>query len=494
MTAPNPIPSGSDLDARRQSKKPDAPPTLPALWSATVLLSPFGDSVSPLSNYSQLVVGTIECSYTSAESWMRVALLLTKDQRYFEFIFKTATDSEEAQHSTWYWIDSTPQGHVSSIYGPFQTTLQVPVPTFFSDKNAQWGNVYPLMCTDSNPTGIDCDHWILPSPGSTDHGSWYAFRKRTGNPFRVFMMDSTNPLMLPILGSYYIANLPTFTPNVVSNTTKSTIESIRGGAAKPVEYWNPMVTQQDIHRAMAFPLASAACTPKDIQAVLPGFTAIPSAAVLPRWSDRTYIEGWTIGTDFVPYFTRVCYLWTGKADSKQQTVFIGLGTNTGQSTYKVRSDTCLNMVGTVQPYYEWQDGTNSWVFKQCLPNNPPVGLPKPDWVSRDNGVIMGQIRGNQDFGLAADQAINVIAAQLPRGGGELAIFWLWFLEDGTGMLFTEGNYMNPLSHNLQLIDYNVFVQNADLTQNDFTNPCAPAGNLQAAASVDSAHGHSTFPG
>jgi hypothetical protein len=26
----------------------------------------------------------------------------------------------------------------------------------------------------------------------------------------------------------------------------------------------------------------------------------------------------------------------------------------------------------------------------------------------------------------------------------LAIFWLWFLEKGIGMLFSEGNYMNPL--------------------------------------------------
>ena len=32
--------------------------------------------------------------------------------------------------------------------------------------------------------------------------------------------------------------------------------------------------------------------------------------------------------------------------------------------------------------------------------------------------------------------------------------------------------MNPLSHNLQLIDYNLFMQNAAVTQLDFSNPCA----------------------
>jgi hypothetical protein len=39
------------------------------------------------------------------------------------------------------------------------------------------------------------------------------------------------------------------------------------------------------------------------------------------------------------------------------------------------------------------------------------------------------------------------------------------------VLFTEGNYMNPLSHNLQLIDYTLFVQNSGITQQDFSNPC-----------------------
>ena len=76
----NPIPAGSDLAAKWQSSKPLIVPTLPTAWMATVMLSPFGDSVSPLRNYSQLVVGTVESSFTPAESWMRVRLFLTQDQ------------------------------------------------------------------------------------------------------------------------------------------------------------------------------------------------------------------------------------------------------------------------------------------------------------------------------------------------------------------------------------------------------------------------------
>jgi hypothetical protein len=163
--------------------------------------------------------------------------------------------------------------------------------------------------------------------------------------------------------------------------------------------------------------------------------------------NMTYIEGWTIGTDFIPYYTRVFYLWTGDAYSKQQTVFIGLGVNAGQGSYLQRTDSCLNTRETDQPYYAWS--SNQWLLNQCLPKIPGVGLPYPNWVSRDGGVVMGMITGNPAFGLTPEQSLNLIAAQLPRGGGELATFWLWFTGEGDGVLFTEGNYMNPLSHNLQ---------------------------------------------
>jgi hypothetical protein len=487
MTAPNPIPAGSRLDAERASKKPDRAPLLPAAWTATVLLSPFGDSISPLPNGSQFVVGRIECSSAATENWMRAVLYLTQNQRFCEFVFVTADPDGATEERHWYWIDSSTSGAISNIYGPFPTTLRVPGPSFFA--NALWGNSYPLMCTDTNKEGIDCNHWLLPLPGPPGHGSWCSFRRNTGQLFRILMVDSTNPLMLPIIGSYFMANLPSFA-NGVSRKAESLMQSIRSKQAEPRrDYWNPMVTQQDVQRAMAFPLASAPCTPHDIEAVISGFSAVQSGVGLPCWSDNTYAEGWSIGADFVPYFTRICYLWTGDAASKQQTLFIGVGARSNENPYSTRSDTCLNTNGTAQPHYEWQSETNDWAFRACIEPAPPVGLPHPDWLARDGAVIMGKIRGNPQFGLEADQTLNLIAAQAPRGGGELAIFWVWFLENGTGTLFTEGNYINPLSHNLQLIDYTLFTGNAGLTQDDFSNPCG--WPEKAIADVCSAHGHFT---
>jgi hypothetical protein len=476
MSSLNPIPAGPDVVSQWQSTKPGSPPALPSSWTTTFMLSPFGDFISPLANYSQIVVGALENYCTPDDGWCRARLYLTKDQRYFDFIFLNAPPGSQPPQSQWYWIDSTPDGKVNKIYGPFNTTLRAVTPTFFSDNHAQWGNTYPLMCSNTNPKGIPCNHWTIPAPGSSDHGSWYALRRDTGALLRLFMIDATNPFMIPILGSFFIANLPTFTPDRVSDATKDLVHKLRTGtAATKIDYWNPMVTQEDIHRAMAAPLASASCTSADIDAVIPGFKAYPAGVPLPVESDKTYIEGWTLGTDFMPYYTRVCYLWTGDAKSKQQTNFIGLGTVAGQGTYLQRTDTCLNTKQTDQPYYEWETASKSWVPKKCLPPIPGVGLPYPDWVARSKGVVVAQVTGNPNFGLGPKEVLHFIAAELLRDASTLAIFWVWFLGDNTGMLFSEGNFVNPISHSLQLIDYTLFQRDANVTQDDFTNPCAVDG-------------------
>ena len=49
--------------------------------------------------------------------------------------------------------------------------------------------------------------------------------------------------------------------------------------------------------------------------------------------------------------------------------------------------------------------------------------------------------------------------------------------------------MNPLSHNLQLIDYSLFMRNADSTQDDFSNRCGWA--TEAPPNLATAHGHFT---
>jgi hypothetical protein len=468
---------------------------LPASWTATVLLSPFGDAKPSLPNYSQLVVGRIDYCWAPTEHWMRTRLHLTQDQTYFDFVF--TSQYHKAETCEWYWIDSTPTGEVNKIYGPLPTGLRIPSPTVFLDMTRasgedalRWGNSYPLMCTDTSPEGIDCDHWI-------GGRRWYSFRRDTGKLFRILTMDSGNPQALPILGSYYLANIATFRRCAVSNSSQELHERIRKGPVRPVASFpkNDMLTQEDIQSAMKDPLASASCTLQDIQAVLPGFVPKPAGVPLPSWTDRVYIEGWTLFNDAVPYRTRVCYLWTGDANSKQQTVLIGEPIDRGPdparpscNAYLTRADACLGPTAGGIAEYEWKCG--KWEWNSNAPG-PDLGLPYPDWLARDKAVVMGQIVGNSDFGLAPCETLNLIAATADKGDGELAIFWVWFLDNGVGMMFSEATFKNSFGH-LEVIDYDLFVRDAPVTQADFSGPFA-AAEAAAKVRVNAVRGHHTAP-
>ena len=60
---------------------------------------------------------------------------------------------------------------------------------------------------------------------------------------------------------------------------------------------------------------------------------------------------------------------------------------------------------------------------------------------------------------------------MPGPEGELSIFWVWFLDNEVGMLFSEAKYLNSLSNIPQLIDYSLFFRDAPITDEDFSNPC-----------------------
>jgi hypothetical protein len=470
MPYPNPIPSGSQLEAQQQKDKPASAPQLPNAWSASVLLTPFGDSTAPLRNSSQLVVARIESATVGAQSWMRVKLYLTQDLTFFDFLFVSVDGPGQSFESDWYWVDSS----TSTIYGPFETSLLVPGPNFLADNAAAWGNRYPLMCTDTNTNGIDCDHWMVPTPGTSDHGSWYAFRRGTENLFRILTIDSTNPVRIPVLGAYFMANVASFQTGISQASNQLVGAVIAGRSVSRPGYWNPMVTQEDIQRALAYPLVAGRCTIEDIQQILPGFAYAPPGTPLPTWTNNTYIEGWALAVDLIPYFTRVCYMWTGDQNSREQAIFIGMGASPGGGSYLKRTDTCLSTIQTDITHFDWVEKPEPWEAQETLPALSGFGMPFPDWIARSGGVIMGQIRGNPDFGLTPDQTLNLIAAKYSPGGGELAIFWAWFLASGAGMLFSEGRYLNPLTHVLQLVDYKLFLRDAPVIASDFPVPRSSA--------------------
>lgn len=85
-----------------------------------------------------------------------------------------------------------------------------------------------------------------------------------------------------ILGSYYLANVPTFTSGGVSGEELSVMRSVQSRlSATTSTTHTPLVTQEDIQTELANPLASAPCSLEQIQALIPGFVPGPTGAPLP---------------------------------------------------------------------------------------------------------------------------------------------------------------------------------------------------------------------
>ena len=448
-----PIPAGTKLTADREAAQPAAAPTLPSQWRAPVLLTPFGDMQPPMERYDQLVVADV--AYNDSERWMRVSLYLIEDQQYFDFLF------EDGQ---WYWLISTPGGPVVGYYGPFTAPLTVPATNFIAAGGGRFGNLYEIM-------GNPCQNWVIPTDDI--HGTWYSFSTVNGALTRIFTFDNDNPVGIPILGSSYLANFADFVVGPVNDAAHAYVHSHEATPAPP-GYENEMLTQEDVQRALAEPLASAPCTLQQIQALIPGLVPTPVGVTLPEWTDQTFIRGWTIGDDFIPYYTLV-YYWYSRGN--QQTRFIGLGLTPGQGDYSDMQSTCLYSFHddpskdyTDMPQYEFTGG--QWQPQCCDGKIPGVGVPRPDFVSATGGQVAAMIVANPAFGLNEGQALNLIRCPFQRGPGEEALFWVWFTADQTGVLFTEANFVRSTDHSLQLIDYSYFERDATwITPDDFTDPC-----------------------
>ncbi len=435
----------------------------PVNWQASFVLSPFGDAAPPMNNYDQLVIAETVCYYDPlVGSFLSVGLYLLEDLQYFNFFFR--------DDGRWYWLISTPEGGPTDYYGPFSTALQPPSPGLLSQ--ALFGGQWPLA-------GTLTDGWVVPTANAeTPHGNWISLRTADQALWRVLNLDSDNPMNLPILGSYFMANtsnFTTFTPPpgvLLPPTLQALLERPPKAEVTPP---SPMVTQRDIQTAMANPLFSAPCTLAQIQALVPGITPPPNPMLpLPQWTNQVYIQGWTIGCDFIPYATQVWYDYNIPC---QRTEFVGYGNVPGQSTYNDRQDTVLYANYTDNPVYQWQVG--AWQFTCCNPVLQGVGAPHPNFLQDADGTIKATIVGNPSFGLQPNETLLITRATMPRPpdpnlGPILSVFWLWFRADWQGVFFSECNYIDPLDHDLVTIDYVGFVQNAPIDpSSDFPDPCAP---------------------
>jgi hypothetical protein len=458
----------SELEAERRSRQPMKRPSLPNHWRASVLLSPFGDGKPPMRNHSQLCVADISYRHAHRVRVLRCRLHLLEDLTYFDWLFVSGPFG-----TRWYWLVGEPGRPITGWYGPFDTPLEVPEPDFLVRRQARFGNAWSI-------SGIMTDGWVVPTDDPPTRGSWFSFRRDNARLMRLLNIDCGNPLRMPVLGAFFLANVAEFTAST-SPELEEICEAVASAPQGKVALDNPLATQRDIQAAIADPLSVATCTIAQIQSLIPGLSPPPARPPgLPQWTDKTFIQGWSIGLHCTPYYTEIHYWW---ARRRQRSMFVGWGPGPGQGTYFYRLDMVLYADYTTLPAYEWKG--QDWEKVACLPCTADIGVPRPDFA--DMGKIKATIEGNKHFGLEKGRKLFVIAAEMPRDQDTLSIFWLWFTDDQKGVLFSECEIAQELKHALQVIDYVVFDQNADTHVDDtsFADPCyVPACTGEVASAVE----------
>jgi hypothetical protein len=418
---------------------------LPAIWNAPVLLTPFGGAVvSAFPDGDQLVIGNV--TYDASDPnlrLMRVGLYRFESLHYYDFFFATANGQ-----TRWWWLVSDP-GHPERLpaqaIGPFTTTLAVPPPDFLSQTGLKHAGSWEIY-------GRACDAFAGRSHATA--GTWYWFDAGSGDLARIMNIDPANDFQVPILGAYYLVDIPQL--RTLSTSNLADVYRLCAQASPPAAPPWSIVTLPEILAAMAAAPAGASspCTLQQIQALVPGIHPATGGMHPPSWTHRVRGESVQIDKRFDdPLYSQLWYDWNR---GTQVTVFVGKDPSSGAYS---RFDQILPK-GSPGPLvlYAWNGST--WTPSCCYAQGSIVGMPRPDFVR--TGTCRAVLKNNPHLGSLAIWSVRLT----DRQGGWSANFWFWFNEHEEQLLFA----LAP-PNVLTSIDYQSFVRDAVIDACVLVDPC-----------------------
>ena len=420
------------------------PVSLPSIWTARILLTPFGglksDAIVP---GDQLVIGNLTYEATSpTDRYMRVGLYLFESLQYYDFFFKTSGTATQ-----WWWLvsdPSNPNGLPTKTFGPFPTTAIVPARDFLATNAFSHAGTWKVL-------GRSRDSFS--ARRNAKAGTWYWFDAGSNNLARIMNVDSRNDFQIAVLGAHYLADLTAVeqpASSMLGEVHKLCTQATVGPG--PV---SPMVTLPDLLNAMAAPPSGSQvrCTVNQIQALIPGISAAKGSVSPPSWTNKVNSECYMIGQDTYPYYCQVWYDWDR---GEQVTVFVQQD-DTG--SYNARFDEILPK-GAVGPAigYSW-DGSQ-WTPACCQKGGSFVSMPVPNFVEAGSGQCRALFRNDPYFGTMSIWTVAL------GDSNKWSDFWYWFNDRQQGVIFS----LAP-ARSLTIIDYQTFVQNGMIEACIFENPC-----------------------
>jgi len=438
------VPSPQEIRNKLFPRGELSPPSFARVWTAQMLLTPFGGEISsPINPSDQLAIGNLTYeALSSTERCMRIGLYLSESLQYYAFFFVTSNGKTQ-----WWWLVSDPDdpsGLPIDAFGPFPTTAEVPDQNFLARNEFAHVGTWKIGKRLAN---------AFAARNTAQFGTWYWFAG-SGVLTRVMNVDKANDFRVAVVGAYYLIHFPSVRRLRSSNLGE--VYKICSQTTNNSKAPSPMVTLSDILTAMGAPPSGSQvkCTWTQIQMLIPGISNQTTGIKPPSWTSRVNSDCYMIGPHTYPYYSQVWYDWDR---GTQVTVLVQ---QDEAASYTHRFDEIL-LKGTTGPVivYSWngvQWNPACCAAKQTLP------MPLPDFVEEGDGSCRASVINNPYFG-----TVSIWSVELgDQNGRWTSNFWFWFDDHQRGTIFS----LAP-PHSLTIIDYQTFIQNGPIKACIFENPC-----------------------
>lgn len=406
------------------------PPVLPAKWQTSALMQDFF--------LNTLTFGKFV--YDESAQAFRFSMA---DQYGMDLDFLTTTDGK-------LYLLGGGDLPTSCTLLTHSTPFTVPDRSWLSDQ---------AVCVGEAPILERNQRWWKNPSG--EGANWFWYDASAGTPFRsMYYADAPVTTPVPIYEHFTFNYFPDFR-EVTSTNLAQILQSCQSTAKTPTateEYSRPSI--EPLLKKSRYPQAHPGSFAK-AQSWVPGISACSSTDSLPpAWPDQLQVTAFMTAVKFAPnpFPTRIFYDWTQK--SQNTTLYYY------PPTQKDYAQTALLLQDTGYIAFVEEGGGISGC-QRVLPG-PPV----PNWKQVDGCECRAQIAPNTALN-PTDVPTKILWC--PTDLELKQVFWTWYSDTGTPVVFMQSNSSPTAGTGLNLADYHAWAPGSVAPAGTFDLPAACQG-------------------
>lgn len=404
-------------------------PVLPAKWQATALMQDFF--------LNALTFGKFVYDESAQAFRFSVA-----DQYGLDLDFLTTTDGK-------LYLLKGGDMPTSCTLLTNKSPFTVPDRSWLSDQAACVGEA-PILERNQR-------WWKNPSG---EGANWFWYDAGNGMPFRsMYYADAPVTTPVPVYEHFTFNYFPEF-KEVPSTNLAEILKSCQSTAKTPTataEYSKPSI--EPLLKKSKYPQTDAASFAK-IQTWIPGILPCAKDSLPPAWPDQLQVTAFMTAVSFTPnpFPTRIYYDWTKKSQNTTLYYYPATPKNYAQTALLLQDTGYISFV---------EEGGHISSCQQVLPG-PPV----PNWKQVDGCECRAQIAPKTVLN-PSDVPTKILWC--PTDLALKQVFWTWYSDTGTPVVFMQSNSSPTAGTGLNLADYHAWAPGSVAPAGTFDLPPACQG-------------------